>query len=103
MTETPAAGPGAGPDPVIASGPSRRMDRIRHFILHHNKGHPRDIWDSGGRGLPDPPRGREGVSASTQNQAKSAVLFLYKEVLGEPLPWLEGIESASGRRVCRSC
>ena len=34
------------------------------------------------------------VSASTQNQAKSAVLFLYKEVLGEPLPWLEGIESA---------
>ena len=36
----------------------------------------------------------KGVSASTQNQAKSAVLFLYKEVLGEPLPWLEGIESA---------
>ena len=51
-------------------------------------------WGSGGRGLPDPPRGREGGSASTQNQAKSAVLFLYKEVLGEPLPWLEGIESA---------
>jgi site-specific recombinase XerD len=36
----------------------------------------------------------KGVSASTQNQAKRAVLFLYKEVLGEPLPWLEGIESA---------
>ena len=34
------------------------------------------------------------VSASTQNQAKSAVLFFYKEVLGEPLPWLEGIKSA---------
>ena len=34
------------------------------------------------------------VSASTQKQAKSAVPFLYKEVLGEPLPWLEGIESA---------
>ena len=34
------------------------------------------------------------VSASTQKQAKSAVLFLYKEVLEEPLPWLEGIESA---------
>ena len=34
------------------------------------------------------------VSASTQNQAKSAILFLYKEVLGEPLPWLDGIESA---------
>ncbi len=34
------------------------------------------------------------VSASTQNQAKSSILFLYKEVLGESLPWLEGIESA---------
>jgi len=34
------------------------------------------------------------VSASTQNQAKSAILFLYKEVLGEALPWLEGIQSA---------
>ena len=39
------------------------------------------------------------VSASTQNQAKSAVLFLYKEVLGAPLPWLEGIESAK-RPAC---
>ena len=36
------------------------------------------------------------VSASTQNQAKSAVVFLYKEVLGGPVPWLEGIESAKG-------
>ncbi len=34
------------------------------------------------------------LSVSTQNEAKSAVLFLCKEVLGEPLPWLEGVESA---------
>ena len=34
------------------------------------------------------------VSASTQNQARSALLFLYKEVLHCDLPWLEGIESA---------
>jgi len=34
------------------------------------------------------------VSASTQNQAKSAVLLLYKTVLGKSLPWLEGIELA---------
>jgi len=34
------------------------------------------------------------VSASTQNQAKSALLFLYKEVLGVELPWLDGIQSA---------
>jgi integron integrase len=34
------------------------------------------------------------VAASTQNQARSALLFLYKEVLHSDLPWLDGIESA---------
>ena len=34
------------------------------------------------------------VSDSTQNQAKSALLFLYKEVLDTELPWLDKIESA---------
>jgi integron integrase len=34
------------------------------------------------------------VAASTQNQAKSALLFLYKDVLRCEMPWLEGIESA---------
>ena len=30
----------------------------------------------------------DGVSASTQNQALSALLFLYRRVLHEPLPWM---------------
>jgi integron integrase len=34
------------------------------------------------------------VAASTQNQARSALLFLYKEVLQVELPWLDSIESA---------
>jgi integron integrase len=34
-------------------------------------------------------RGR--VSAATQNQAKSALLFLYRQVLGVELPWLDGV------------
>ena len=34
------------------------------------------------------------VSASTQNQAKSALLFLYKEVLGAELTWLDQVASA---------
>ncbi len=34
------------------------------------------------------------VAASTQNQAKSALLFLYEEVLGSELPWLNDIQSA---------
>lgn len=67
---------------------------IKRFILFHQKRHPREL---GGpeveRFLSDLAVNRQ-VSASTQNQAKSAVLFLYKEVLGMELPWLEGIVTA---------
>lgn len=37
---------------------------------------------------------RGGVAASTQNQALAAFLFLYREVLGIELPWLEDIRRA---------
>src|SRR6266478_7631295 len=35
-----------------------------------------------------------GVAASTQNQALSALLFLYKEVLKQELGWLKNVERA---------
>jgi integron integrase len=38
---------------------------------------------------------RLGVAAATQNQALAAILFLYKEVLNQPLPWLDRLERAS--------
>jgi site-specific recombinase XerD len=34
------------------------------------------------------------VSASTQNQALGALLFLYREVLGRDLPWLDDLVRA---------
>jgi integron integrase len=34
------------------------------------------------------------VSASTQNQALSAVIFLYGVIVGQPLPWMDGIVRA---------
>jgi hypothetical protein len=34
------------------------------------------------------------VAASTQNQAQSALLFLYGEILGFDLPWLDDVERA---------
>jgi hypothetical protein len=46
-------------------------------------------------------RGR--VSASTQNQAPAALLFLYRDVLGRELPWMTDIVRAktpSGSRWC---
>ena len=70
------------------------VDWIRRFILHHKKRHPRDMGAAEVEAFLTHLAVARRVSASTQNQAKSAILFLYKEVLGEPLPWLDGIESA---------
>ena len=38
------------------------------------------------------------VSASTHNQALSAILFLYREVLGIDLPWLERVNRPAQKR-----
>lgn len=38
------------------------------------------------------------VAASTQNQVKAAVLFLYRQVLNQELPWLENVEQAKVSR-----
>src|SRR5437773_5337095 len=67
---------------------------IRRFILFHNKRHPREMAE------PEVTQflthlARDGhVAASTQNQALSALLFLYKEVLKQEIGWLEGVERA---------
>ena len=67
---------------------------IRRYILFHGKRHPADM------GAPEITRflsslAVEGnVAASTQNQALSALLFLYREVLDLDLPWLDGIVRA---------
>ena len=39
---------------------------------------------------------RGQVTASTQNQALAALLFLYREVLRKDLPWLDGLVRAKG-------
>jgi len=37
---------------------------------------------------------KEKVAASTQNQALSALLFLYRKVLEQDLPWIDGVVRA---------
>jgi integron integrase len=60
----------------------------RRFILFHGKRHPREMGaEEIGAFLSH--LANEGmVAASTQNQALSALLFLYKHVLAEDLPWM---------------
>jgi integrase len=67
---------------------------IKRFIYFHGKRHPREMGEAEATAfLNHLARDRE-VAASTQNQALSAILFLYKETLGQPLAWLEGLERA---------
>ena len=72
---------------------------IRRFILFHGKRHPRGMGAEEVTAFLTDLATRRGVSASTQNQALSALLFLFREVLGQDLPWLDGVVRA--RRPAR--
>ena len=71
---------------------------IRRFIVANGRRHPRSM------GAPEVERFLSSlavdgqVAASTQNQALSALLFLYKEVLGIELPWMEEVTRAKRPR-----
>jgi site-specific recombinase XerD len=67
---------------------------IKRFILFHGKRHPRDMGAAEVEGFLTHLATAENVAASTQNQALHAVLYLYKQVLGIDLPWLDGIVRA---------
>jgi integron integrase len=70
-------------------------DWIVRFIRYHGKRHPREMAEAEVTQFLTH-LAREGhVAASTQNQALSALLFLYKEVLKEEIGWLDGVERAS--------
>ena len=102
------AGPPASPkrrlldrvrDAVRARHYSRRTEKayihwIKRYIFFHDKRHPAEM------GAPDVTAFltslavHDKVAASTQNQALSALLFLYREVLGVDLPWLDDVVRA---------
>jgi integron integrase len=67
---------------------------IRRFILFHGKRHPAQMGAAEVEGFLSHLAVEGSVAASTQNQAKAALLFLYREVLGQELPWLDGVTSA---------
>ena len=66
---------------------------IRRFIVFHGKRHPRDLGEVEVSAFVSHLAAR-GVSASTQNQSLSAVLFLYEVVLGRRLEWMAHIVRA---------
>ena len=70
------------------------VDWIRRFILFNDKRHPAELGAGEVEAFLTHLAAVREVSASTQNQAKSAVLFLYRDVLAIELPWLAHVEKA---------
>ena len=119
---TPSLPPSGGVEPCgetnSAAAPRRLLDRVRdairlrhysirtedtyvdwawRFILFHGKRHPESMGAAEVEAFLTHLATERGVAAATQNQAKSALLFLYKEVLGVQLPWLDEIVGAKNR------
>ncbi len=106
---------GGGPTRIPPSGPPRLLDQaraiararhlslrtertyvnwIRRFILFNGKRHPLELGEAEVSRFLTSLAVEGRVSASTQNQALAAILFLYRDVLGRDLDWLEGVVRA---------
>ena len=70
------------------------VDWIKRYILHFDKRHPRELGAAEVEAFLTHLAVAGNVAAATQNQAKSALLFLYREVLETELPWLDNVERA---------
>ena len=78
---------------------SRRTEKAyvawtRRYILFHGKRHPSEIGATEMSQFLSALATQGNVSASTQNQALSALLFLYRDVLRQELPWLDDVVRA---------
>jgi integron integrase len=78
---------------------SRRTEKayvgwIKRYIFFHNKRHPAEMGGAEVTRFLTALAIEGRVAASTQNQALNAVLFLYRVVLQQDLPWLDEIVRA---------
>lgn len=71
---------------------------IRRFIFANGKRHPREMGGAEVERFLSSLAVEGNVAASTQNQALSALLFLYREVLAVDLPWMENVVRAKRPR-----
>ena len=78
---------------------SRRTEKAyvhwtKRYIFFHGKRHPAEMGAAEVAAFLTSLAVQGKVAASTQNQALSALLFLYREVLGVELPWLDRLVRA---------
>ena len=119
LSTAPGTGVNLAPGPADVSVPLRLLDRMRkairlrhysirteatyvdwarRFILFHDKRHPSELGAPEVAAFLTHLAVDRTVAASTQNQAKSALLFLYRVVLELQLPWLDEIVAAKDSR-----
>lgn len=67
---------------------------VRRFVRFHGMKHPAELAEAEIAAFLTDLAERGKVSASTQNQALAAILFLYRKVLRRPLPWIGDVVRA---------
>ena len=67
---------------------------VRRFILFHGKRHPENMGEPEVAVFLTHLAVERNVAAATQNQALSAIVFLYSHVLGHELDWLKNVTRA---------
>jgi len=73
---------------------------VRRYIMFHGMRHPEQMGEAEIRDFLSDLAIRRRVAASTQNQALAALLFLYREVLGRSLEWVDiGVRAQRPRRL----
>lgn len=73
---------------------------IKQYILFHHKQHPAKLGAKDVRSFLSYLAVERHVSASTQNQALSAILFLYREVLEQEIDWItDAIRAQKPKRL----
>lgn len=107
------SGVGAGPACAVAAPPRRLLDQLRErirylhysirteeayahwvraFVRFHGLRHPRQMGAGEVQAFLSWLAGERHVSVSTHRQALSALLFLYQQVFGLRLPWMDEMQ-----------
>lgn len=68
--------------------------QIKRFVIFHGKRHPRELDETHIRDYLSYLASERNVAASTQNVALAALIFLYKDVLKQPLNRIENVQRA---------
>ena len=69
----------------------------RRYVRFHGRRHPREMGHAEVAAFLEHLAAERQVAASTYNQARSALRFLYRELLKEDAPWLDDIPRAGQR------